>query len=572
MIDRTLLQAGKNEKNTFWRLIALGLASACGAVGQAYLLTLLMQNCFLAGKPLAASKELIAGLVVLALLRAAVMRGQERAAHLFASRVQQTLRQKVISHMFHLGPVGLAPLPSGQVIHQVTAAIDGMEEYFSRFLPGLCLAGLIPVCLLALTVSLDFSSFVLMVLTAPLIPLFMILIGKQAGKLNEAQWEVLSRLNAHLLDVLQGLDTLKLFGRSKDQFTVIRRLSSEFRDKTLKVLRIAFLSAFVLELVATISTALIAVSVGLKLLYGHMKFEQAFFVLLLTPEFYLPLRQLGAYFHAAMAGTTAAHQVFDFLALTPPHTFSGREPLPFSRSVALKLDHATVKYGTTTVLHNISLSIASGQTVALVGPSGSGKTTLSRLFLGFLAPDSGAVYVNEKSLSELKSSDWLAHVAYVPQNPHIFYGTIEENICFGLNKSRNEVEAACRQAQIADFIADLPDGYATVIGEGGRVLSGGQAQRLAIARAFLKDAPCLILDEATASLDIQAAADLQQVLQKLMADRTVLFIAHRLSSVMTADQIVVLQAGRIVEQGQHDELVAQGGLYAHLFHAYRRSL
>jgi len=493
----------------------------------------------------------------------------DSAAHNLAARIKQVLRQRLLAKIFALGPLYTMHEQSGELINTLTTGIENIEDYFAKFLPGVAMAGIIPTLILAFVLPFDWMSALLMIVTAPLIPFFMILIGQWANKLNQEQWQVLSRLSSHLLDVLQGLTTLKIFGRSREQVSIIGRLSDEFRSKTLQVLRVAFLSALMLELIATISTALIAVTVGLKLLYGKMLFTEALFVLLLAPEFYAPLRQLGSYFHAAMSGESSAARIYALLAEPLPLVNEGNQSFSASRQITIEFKNVGFAYHNKLAVEGLSFVVKPGEQLAIVGASGSGKTTISRLLLRLIQPLAGKIFINGQLLDQIRLSDWRSLVAYVPQAPHLFQGTIAENVCFGLVKNRAAIIAACKQAQADGFINELGQGYDTVIGEGGQPLSGGQAQRIALARAFLKDAPVLILDEATAGLDLATEAVLQQTMIELMRNRTVVFIAHRLSTVRQADQIIVLHNGKISERGNHQELLLLGQEYAQMTAAYR---
>jgi thiol reductant ABC exporter CydD subunit len=452
---------------------------------------------------------------------------------------------------------------------------------------------LIPLAILAFVFPLDFTSGLVLLLTAPLIPLFMILIGSLAQELTQRQWVSLSRMSAHFLDVLQGLTTLKLLGRSREQAAMIALISNRFRQTTMGVLRVAFLSALVLELVATLSTAVVAVEIGLRLLYGYLAFEQAFFVLLLAPEFYLPLRLLGTRFHAGTAGVTAARRIFEILDTSLPTTTADRRPQTAESyrqedfdspantivkkaaqsTLRLVIRFADVHYayddGQRPALKGVSFTIKTGQKIALVGPSGAGKSTIAHLLLGFIAPIQGLITVDGVPLTELNMAAWRAHLAWVPQQPYLFHASVSDNIRLARPEATLEqVIRAARLAQAHDFIEALPQSYETIIGERGARLSGGQAQRLALARAFLKDVPFLILDEATANLDPLHELQIQAALQQLIQGRTVLIIAHRLSTVYTADKILVMAGGQVVETGNHASLVQQPGLYRRLVTAY----
>jgi thiol reductant ABC exporter CydD subunit len=418
-----------------------------------------------------------------------------------------------------------------------------------------------------------------------LIPIFTILIGSQADALTKRQWTSLSRMSAHFLDVLQGLTTLKLLGRSREQVRTIAQISERFRHATMGVLRVAFLSALVLEMVATLSTAVVAVQIGLRLLYGHLSFEQALFVLILAPEFYLPLRLLGTRFHAGMEGVAAARRIFEVLDTELPTRDPciarvEAEPVLPSAGKARELAGHTPHIRFEGVcyaydgdqypaLENLSFEIAPGSKVALVGPSGAGKSTVAHLLLRFVEPDHGLIMVDGEPLSNLAPAAWRQTVAWVPQDPYLFHDTVAQNIRLARpTATPDQVAWAARQAHAHTFIVALPQGYDTVVGERGARLSGGEGQRIALARAFLKDAPLLILDEATANLDPEVEAQVQEALSRLLQGRTALVIAHRLGTVHHADRILVLSGGHLAQEGSHATLVSQEGMYRRLLSAY----
>jgi ATP-binding cassette subfamily C protein CydD len=470
-----------------------------------------------------------------------------------------------------LGPAYTRGERSGELVNTAVEGIEALDAYFGQYLPQLALVTLIPLTVLAFVFPLDPISGLVLLLTAPLIPIFMSLIGSLADALTRRQWTSLSRMSAHFLDVLQGLTTLKLFGRSREQIQTIAEISDRFRQATLGVLRVAFLSALVLEMVGTISTAIVAVGIGLRLLYARLSFEEAFFVLLLAPEFYLPLRTLGARFHAGMSGVTAAQRIFEVLETPLPLSASaGGLRLPAPRfHIRFQDVHYAYEDGRRPALNGASFEIGPGQKVALIGPSGAGKSTLAYLLLRFIEPDRGQISVDGRSLGQLPATDWRERVAWLPQNAYLFNTTVAENIRLARPEAGpEEVIWAAKQAHADEFILALPQGYDTPIGERGARLSGGQAQRIALARAFLKDAALLIMDEPTASLDPELEALLQKSTERLLQNRTALIIAHRLSTVYRADQIVVLEAGRVVEVGTHETLLERGGVYRRLIAAY----
>lgn len=572
MIDKRLNREMGHYRPLFFTLVGLSLGSGILVVLQADMLTKIIDGVFLGGLDVAGVEHWLYGLLGIMVLKALLIWLNEFYAHRLAVGIKSSLRERLAGHLLALGPVSIRGEQAGELISLLVEGIENIEPYFARFLPQLVIAAVVPLLILGFVVPLDATTASLLLVTAPLIPVFMILIGKMAEKLNKRQWEILSRLSAHFLDVLQGLTTLKIFGRSVEQVRVIARMSDEFRDITLSVLKVAFISALVLELVATISTALVAVTVGLRLLYYKLAFSQAFFLLLLAPEFYLPLRQLGSHFHAGMAGVSAAERIYHILAIPVGKQHHGTQELVRQAELAIEFKQVHFGYqgGERPALAGFDLKLMPGEQVALVGASGAGKSTVANLLLGFIEPQQGEILVNGFPLSDITLASWLDQVAYLPQASHLFYGTVAENIRLGRPEaSEAAVEAAAVAAGAHEFIAGLPQGYATPVGEGGHGLSGGEKRRIAIARAFLKDAPFLILDEATAGLDAKNEYELQLALKRLMTGRTVLLIAHRLSTVVHADRIVVVDQGRVAECGRHEELIGQKGLYYQLLTAFR---
>lgn len=573
MVDKRLIEQVKQHKKQFFLLVGLGLGGGILAVLQADFLAKIINGVFLDKLDFTGVSLWMGALFLVMTLRSVFVWLIDVTAHSLAAYIKKDIRQKILGSLFTLGPLYIHGQQTGELVNVLVEGVENLEPYFAKFLPQLFTAVVVPCVILTVVFPLDFTTTLVLLGTAPLIPIFMILIGRTAEQVNKQQWETLSRLSAHFLDVLQGLTVLKVFGRSIEQIQVIRRMSSQFRVQTLSVLRIAFLSALVLELVSTISTALVAVTIGLKLLYFKMDFYQAFFLLLLAPEFYLPLRQLGTHFHAGMAGSAAAERIFAILALTKrSQETRGQVPLPRQEQVGIVFERVSYAYeaGKRPALKELSFAIKPGETVALVGASGSGKSTIASLLLAFMIPDKGHIYINGICLSDIKLENWLAQVAFVPQAPHLFYSSVADNIRLGREEATlAEVMDAAKNAGAHEFILGLPEGYNTLVGEGGHGLSGGQCKRLAIARAFLQDASVLLLDEATAGLDPQSEAVIDEALARLMKGRTVLIIAHRLTTVYKAHTIVVLHEGQDVEVGRHDDLMKNQGIYFQLVTAFR---
>ena len=581
-LDRRLLRLARSVRAGLALTVGLGLAGGALLVVQARVLSRAISDVFLGGRTLDDVTPLLLALAGIGLLRAGMVWGGRVAAQGVAGRVKGDLRGRLFAHLLALGPAYTQSERSGELTHTLLEGVEALDAYFADYLPGLALAALVPLTFLAVVLPLDPLSGLVLLLTAPLIPLFMVLIGRAAERLTRRQWTALSRMSAHFLDALQGLTTLKLFGRSRRQIAVIARLNDQWRATTLGVLRVAFLSALALELLATISTAIVAVTIGLRLLYGGLDFERALMVLILAPEYYLPLRALGVKFHAGIAGAAAATRIFAILETPAPVAPAAPETEglsslsgPLSRRLEdldMHLAFQDVRYAYPdgrAALDGVTFAIEPGQRVALVGPSGAGKSTLAALLLRFIAPQGGQITVDGLPLAVIDPDAWRARVAWVPGRPYLFHATALDNIRLGRpDATPDEVIGAARQAHAHDFIAALPDGYQTVIGERGARLSGGQAQRIALARAFLRDAPLLILDEATAHLDAASEALIEAAMAKLMRGRTALIIAHRLRTVREADVIVVLDEGRVAESGSHAALMDSGGLYSRLVAAY----
>ena len=551
--DRRLLQQARAERLGLALTVALGALGGAATVGQAFALSRAVDGAFLAGLDLAGVWPWLRGLLALTVLRAGASWGAEVAAGRVAARVKSALRERLLRHILAGGPAYTQGERTGELVNTATEGVEALDAYFSQYLPQVALAAIVPLIFLAFVFPADPLSGLVLLVTAPLIPLFMMLIGSVADTLTRRQWTELSRMSAHFLDVLQGLTTLKLFGRSREQIAVIRQITDRHRDATLQVLRVAFLSALVLEMVGTISTAIVAVEIGLRLLYGKMAFQQAFFVLILAPEFYLPLRLLGTRFHAGIAGVTAARRIFEVLdagdgEARSPADHPSPNSAPASARVHVRLRDVSYIYPgrDRPALERVSLEIAPGEKVALIGPVGAGKSTIAALLLGFIRPTAGRVEFAWPDGRPMEAPNGRPAIAWVPQAPYLFNASVADNIRLGRpDATLEEGRRAAIAARADTFIRSLPQGYDTIIGERGNRLSAGQAQRLALARAFLLDAALVILDEPTAHLDADTEAEVQASVERLLEGRSALIIAHRLNTVRHADRIVVLDGGRV---------------------------
>ena len=575
-MHRRLLTLTRDTRTALTLTILSGLLAGLLTIWQAWLLSRSINAVFLEGKSLAQVTGTLRLMLVAIGLRALLAWLNEISASAVAVKIKTDLRQRLFTHILNLGPAYSRGQRTGELTAAAVEGIEALDAYFSQYLPQLVITALIPFSILMVVFPIDMLSGFIFLLTAPLIPFFMIMIGKGAEIVTKRQYETLRLLSAHFLDSLQGLTTLKLFGQSRAQARTIAQVSDKFRDTTLGVLRITFLSALALELLATLSTAIIAVEIGFRLLYAKMDFQPALFLLILAPEFYMPLRALGARFHAGMSGTTAAKCIYEILD-TPIEirATDSQFLIPDSKISNIELSNISFTYPNESApaLDHINIQINAGQHTALVGPSGAGKTTLVNLLLGFIQPASGQIITHYTSGNSNHSLPALAQIAWVPQKPYLFHDTLAANIRLGKSNATDEqVISAARSAHLYEFIESLPQKYETVIGEGGARLSSGQAQRLALARAFLKDAPILILDEPTSSLDPETESLLEESTHQLMEGRTVLIIAHRLNTIFQSDRIIVIEAGRVIETGTHRELLTNNGLYANMVNTYEHQV
>ena len=502
------------------------------------------------------------GLVFVFMLRFLSMAASERLAFLGAQQVQLGLRAWLQERLRALGPAFIAKQGSGAILNMLTEGIEKIEAYYAQFLPAKTLMALLPLSILLVVAPLDWISGLVLVVTAPLIPLFMVLIGKGAESLNQKQWRKLARMSNHFLDVVQGITTLKIFNAARREGEMISKISEEYRRDTMVVLRLAFLSSVTLEFFSTVSIALVAVFIGFRLMWGSIEFFPGFFILLLVPEFYLPLRKMGAAYHARMEAIGAVDKMVEVMTAPVPG-FDGRAE-PHDSVISFRDVSFSYEEGRQ-VLDGVSFDIKPGQHVALIGPSGAGKTTIFSLLLGFVAPESGEIFVGGQNLADLDIEKWRSNISWVPQNPTLFYGSVLENIRMGVpDASQKTVQKLCKELGIDEFIQGLPYGYDAQIGENGYGLSGGQIQRIAIARAFLRDASLVLMDEPTASLDMETEKVLQRAMQDLSGGRSVLTIAHRLHTIRSADLIIFIEGGRIVARGTHEQLYKENEAYKRL--------
>ncbi len=554
-VEGRLLAFEPGVRPRLWLATAFGTLSAVCTVAAAIVLAGVVSEVFLEQADLASVAPRLGVVAVLAFVRAGCLLFQELVAQRASSGLRGVLRSALTAHILALGPIHAGGQRSGELVTAMTGGLDDIDLYITSYQPARRLAAIVPVLVMVVVLLIDPPTALVLVLTGPVLVLLLAVIGGRTRVISGRRAIELRWLGAFFLDMLQGLATLRMFGRGREQVETIRTVSRQYGETTMDVLRTAFQTALVLEWGAAVATAVVAVEVSLRLIEGQMPFDHALAVLVITPEFFLPLRQLAIRYHSGSAGRAAAERLFEILdTAIPGHAPAIRavagEAAPIQGVLRgdIRFEDVWFSYdGREPALRGLDLAIPQGTVVALVGATGAGKTTCSSLLLRFVEPDSGRITVGGSVLDEVARAAWLAAVAWVPQRPHLFHGTVADNIRLGRPHATDEqVRSAARAAHAARFIEALPRGYATHIGEAGDRLSGGERQRLAIARAYLKDAPYLVLDEATSHLDAASEAAIGAAIPDLVRGRTVLIISHRQRFAALADNVVTLADGRAV--------------------------
>lgn len=563
--------------------IGLGELSGILLIVQTALLVRIGNGVIFDHKSLATLGPTFGYLLTTILVRSVVGWGSRRAGFACAGVVKHSLRQEMLSQLASAGPTVLAGQHAGEIANSVVDGVEALDGYYSRYLPQRAIASLLPLTVLAVVFPLDWISGTTLLVTAIFIPILMFLIGEDAHDRNQRLWEKLAQMSARFLDTLQGIVTLKIFDASRREARIIEEISEEYRRSTMSVMRVAFTSALMLELISTVSIAIVAIASGLRMLAGTMSFAPGYFILLLAPEYFLTLRNLGTYYHSRMEALSAAEHIMKVLRLSHGRSSQGPAELPASPArpatggsqrprapgepAAVSFRGVGFRYASDreVVLDELSLDVKPGEHVAIFGRSGSGKSTLLAMLLGFVEPTRGHLSVDGRQRGEWDSEELLRRIAWLPQRPTAFHATVAENIALGRpDVSSAQIEEAARLAYADEFIRRLPHGYETILGEGGRTLSGGQIQRIAVARLFLREAPLVLLDEPTAHLDAESEAMVRESIARLTVGRTLILVSHRTANVKGADRIVVLSGGRITEQGSHGELLALKGRYAEM--------
>jgi len=555
--------------------VGLGLSSGLLLIAQASFLSRIVHQAFMEKRPVDQLGALFVGLAATVILRAALGWAREVCGFYAGSGIRREIRLELLQHIVDLGPSYTGNQSTGALTSTIMDQVEGLHDFYAFYLPQLALAVMIPAAVLAFVFPQSWAAGGLLLATAPLIPLFMILVGMGAESISQRHFQALARMSAYFLDVLQGLTTLKLFDRGKVTGRTVAAVSDEYRKRTMGVLRVAFLSSAVLEFFSSISIALVAVFLAMNYL-GYMSFgvygqplnlASGFFILLLAPDFYLPLRELGTHYHARAEAVGAAEEILKILSVPYSEALKGTAVWNQTDSLNIQFQDVSLAFdgGRRHALQAMTFNLKSGQQIVMVGGSGAGKTTTLNLLLGFLQPDQGSIRINGINLADLSPGSWRKQIGWIGQRPILFHGTIKENILLGRPQATDDqITRAAGAAGVLEFSVRLPGGLETRVGEQGAGISRGQAQRVALARAFLKDAPILLMDEPTAGLDIENETLVMDAINRLSQGRTVLMLTHRLTNIKQADRILVLKNGCVVEQGNYSELMDADGLFSKL--------
>jgi ATP-binding cassette subfamily C protein CydD len=566
-----LLQQAAHQRVWLVLAVAAGFTSGLLLIGQAWLLARVIQAAFIEASLRQDLLPHLLGLVALIIVRAALMFLRLQAGFHAGAGVRRQLRQMLLQHLETLGPAYLHGQQTGSLASNVLDQVEAIHNFYAYYLPQLALAVCVPTAFLVAVFPLSWAAGGLLLLTAPLIPLFMILVGMGANSVSQRQFQALGRLSAHFLDVLQGITTLKLFNRCQREGERIAAVSEDYRRRTMKVLRIAFLSSAVLEFFSSLAIALVAVYLGLRYLgyihfgsYGELlSLQGGLFILLLAPEFYLPLRDLGTHYHARAEAMGAAEEILKVLTRqpNPDVPFAAIRRVPAQVRIEAQKLYLSFDEGRRQALRGVSFGMAPGEKVAVIGPSGAGKTSLLNLLLGFYQPLDGSLLINGHPMQHYGLTAWRRQVAWVGQRPHLYHGSIRENIAMGSPQATaGDIESAAAQAHVLEFSRRLPAGLDSPIGEQGQRLSRGQAQRIVLARALLKKAALWLLDEPTAGLDSDTERRIISTLQTHLADQSLLMMTHRPATIAHMDRVLVMEHGRIVTQGTYRGLAEKGYL------------
>ncbi len=558
MIKPSLNQLIIRERKWFYVHLIVVVFFAALVVFQWYLFSYLADSIFLKGKSPRQIVGIVSLLVTIVLLRSIFSSAKLRTGYLLSSSVKRKLRREAVKFLLKANPVFLINEERGNLVTALTSAIDRIGNYITDYFSKFLLVAILPPMILMVVFPVDLVSGLVFLITAPVIPFMMYLVGSTTKKKVNRKWRQFLWLANYFFDSIRGVETLKYMGAGSRRLEELRKTGEEYREATMGVLKVAFSSALLLELIATVSTAVVAVEVGLRLLYGKIPFLWGFFIILLAPEFYSPFRELGSSFHTGEEGKEGFETYLSIFEISP---LPERGVLPPPEKMDIEFENVWFQYPDTSrpVLRELSLRARRGEKVALVGKSGSGKTTLFYLLLGYLSPVSGHIRIDGVELGSIRLREWWKKIVWIPQNPHVFLDELRGDIPSGVWADPDKVRMVFSMAGLDDLwerrdTPELPE-----------KLSGGERQRVAIARAMMRDSPLVLLDEFTASLDPETQARVEDSMWKLLEGRTAIVIAHRVETVKRADRVIVLHEGRIVGEGKHEELIVSNSFYRELF-------
>ena len=581
--DLTKWLKSQSKLAKHWMMFSIGLGFISGLllIGQAALLANILHQLIMEHTDKYQLVNQFVGLIVIIGLRALCSWGREVCGYRCGEQIRLHIRQLILNRLQNLGPAYIKGKPAGVWASLVLEQVEEMQDFFARYLPQMSLAVLIPVVILVVVFPLNWAAGLIFLITAPLVPFFMALVGLGAADANRRNFKALQRLSGHFYDRLQGLSTLRLFNRVDVEAENLDAASHVLRKRTMEVLRLAFLSSAVLEFFSAISVAIVAVYFGFAFI-GELNFGNygvplslftGLFVLVLAPEFYQPLRDLGTFYHAKAQAIGAAESIVEFLNIEADEMSNGDTPLPTPDAIHITVTDLEVLSPEGKILAGpLSFTINTNEHVALIGPSGAGKTSLLNALLGFL-PYRGSIKINDVELNELKHDQWRQAISWVGQNPLLVHGTVRDNITLGDPSASNEaIDHVARQAYADEFIQRLEKGYEHHVGDRSGGLSVGQAQRIAVARAMLQNGAFWLLDEPTASLDANSERLVLESLALAVTNRTTLMVSHRLDQLHVMDRILVMDNGKLVQNGTFDTISHQGLLADMLTHTDKRDL
>jgi len=580
-LTRWLKQQSSRAKGWIRLSMMLGLLSGLLILAQAWLMAGLLHSLIIEHTPRDALLQSFLLMALTFVLRAVVTWLREQVGFICGRVIRQEMRKLVLDRLEKLGPAWIQGKPAGSWASIILEQIEDMQDYYSRYLPQIALAGIIPLLILVSVFPINWAAGLILLVTAPLIPLFMALVGMGAADANRRNFVALARLSGNFLDSLRGLDTLRLFHRGTAEIDQIKRSTEHFRARTMDVLRLAFLSSAVLEFFASISIAVVAVYFGFSYL-GELNFGSygtpvtlfaGFLVLILAPEFFQPLRDLGAFYHAKAQAVGAAESLLTFLSAESADMGDGDQNFPAGKTVELEARDLIIQSPQgKTLAGPLTFSIPAGQRIAIVGLSGAGKSSLLNALLGFL-PYQGSITVSGMELKSLRNDEWRKQLSWVGQNPHLPEQTLRANILLNQpDVSDEQLQSAIDRAYVSEFLPLLPQGLETELGDSAARLSIGQAQRVAVARALLSPCSLLLLDEPTASLDAHSEKRVMSALNDASKAQTSLLVTHQLEDTRDYDEIWVMDKGLIAERGTFAQLVAQNGLFTSLLSQRNKEL